>query len=182
MMNATEFKNLVLPLCGKLHRFAFFMLKDNSEAEDAVQEVCMKLWNNRESLESIKSIDAFAMRMIKNWCLDRLKAKKPVYVESYQPWLEKSSEMADPQKSLETADKLNRLNGIMNKLPEQQRIIVQLREIEGLEFNEISEITELDINNIRVNLSRARNRIREEMNKFESNEYHSDKTITGKIL
>jgi RNA polymerase sigma factor (sigma-70 family) len=181
-MDANDFKKLVLPLTGKLYRFACFMLKDNSEAEDAVQETVIKLWNNKESLEAIRNLDAFAMKMVKNWCLDRLKAKKPVYVGDYQPWHEQGTEAADPQKTMETSDRFSRLQHIIGTLPEQQRIIVQLREIEGLEFGEISQITEMDINYIRVNLSRARNKIREEMEKFESNEYQSDKTNTGKIL
>lgn len=181
-MDATQFKELVLPMTGKLLHFAFLMLKDNAEAEDAVQEVCLKLWKIKDSLEKYNSVEAFAMKVTRNWCLDRLKAKKPIYVESYHSWLDSRSEENDPHKMLENVDALEQLNMLMENLPEQQRMIVQLREIESLEFDEIAEVMDMNINAIRVNLSRARNKIREEMIKYESNGYQSSKTAAGKIL
>jgi len=180
-MTATEFKELVMPMCGKLHHFAYMLLRDNGEAEDAVQEVCLKLWKIRDSLEKYNSIEAFAMKVTKNWCLDRLKAKKPVYIENYYALADGSREVTDPHKIMENVDRLSLLNNLLNKLPEQQRIIMQLRELECLEFDEIAEIMDMNSNAIRVCLSRARNKIREEMINYESDGYQSNKTPAGKI-
>jgi len=168
-MDITDFKKHILPLNGKLYHYAYLMLKDRSEAEDAVQEVCLRLWKIRDSLEQYNSIEAFAMKVTRNWCLDRIKARKPVYIESYNPLYDRKSDETDPHRALENSDTLNLLFTILDKLPEQQRIIIQLRELENMEFEEISEIMDLNINTIRVNLTRARNRIREEMSKFETN-------------
>jgi RNA polymerase sigma-70 factor (ECF subfamily) len=167
---------------GKLLHFANLMLRENSEAEDAVQEVCLKLWKIRDSLDKYISIEAFAMKVTKNWCLDRLKARKPVYIESYSYLNDSRSEETDPYKILERTDRKNLLNFILDKLPEQQRLIIQLRELEGLEFEEIAEITDMNINAIRVNLFRARNKIREEIIKYEQNGQQSNKTSADKIL
>jgi RNA polymerase sigma-70 factor (ECF subfamily) len=82
-MDAAQFKNLVLPMTGKLLHFANLLLRNTQEAEDAVQEVCLKLWKIRDSLDKYNSVEAFAMKVIKNWCLDRLKARKPVYIDNY---------------------------------------------------------------------------------------------------
>jgi RNA polymerase sigma factor (sigma-70 family) len=180
-MDATEFKSLILPLSGKLHHFAYHLLKESGEAEDAVQEVCLKLWKIRDSLEQYNSIEAFAMKVTKNWCLDRLKARKPVYIDNYNSWHDRRSADNDPQQSMEKADKLVLLNKLLDRLPEQQRIIIQLRELEGMEYDKIAEIMDMTINTIRVNLSRARNKMREEMIKYESDGYNSTKTAAGKI-
>ncbi len=169
-------------MSGKLHHFAYLLLKDTAEAEDAVQEVCLKLWKIRDSLEQYNSIEAFAMKVTRNWCLDRLKAKKPVYIDSYHSWYDRRSEESDPHKLLENNDKLRLLNELLDKLPEQQRLIMQLRELEGMEYEEIAEIMDMNINAIRVNLSRARNKIREEIINYESDGNQSNKTPAGKIL
>ncbi|MFO7370993.1 MAG: RNA polymerase sigma factor [Bacteroidales bacterium] len=181
-MDANDFEKNMLPLSGKLYRFACLLLRDKNEAEDAIQEVYLKLWKIRDSLESLKSIEAFAMKMTKNWCLDRIKARKPVYIESYQKWYDKRTEDDDPHRILENTDKLGLLHRILDQLPEQQRHIVQLRELDGLEFEEISEVMDMQVNAVRVNLSRARNRIKEVMQKYESDGYKSNPTTVGKLL
>src|SRR5512133_3132648 len=166
-MDLTEFKKQIMPLNGRLFHYAYLMLKDKSEAEDAVQEVCLKLWKIRNSLEQYNSLEAFALKVTRNWCLDRIKAKKPVYIENYNSWYDRKSEENDPHSALENADRLNLLFIVLDKLPEQQRLIIQLRELENLDFEEIAQIMDMNINALRVNLSRARNKIREEMIKYE---------------
>ena len=148
----------------KLYHFAAVLLKDKVEAEDAVQEVCLKLWNMRDRLKEYQNLEAFSMKVIKNWCLDRIKAKKPVYIDQYHAKVEQT-DSTNPEKLLEQTDQLEHLTRIIYKLPEQQRMVFQLRDIEGYDFEEISEITELNINTVRVNLSRARNKLRDEIMK-----------------
>ncbi len=181
-MDATQFKNLVLPMSGKLLHFANMMLRETSEAEDAVQEVCLKLWKIRDSLDQYNNVEAFAMKVIKNWCLDRLKARKPVYVGSYDAFQNHQRDDHDPHKLMETVDRMRLLYLILDKLPEQQRLILQLRDIEGLEFEEIEEIMDMNTNAIRVNLFRARNKIREEIIKYERNGIQSDKAAADPVL
>lgn len=166
-MDISEFKMKILSLNGRLYQYAYLLLKNRSEAEDAVQEVCLKLWKIRESLEQYNSIEAFALKVTKNWCLDRIKAKKPLYIDNYNAWFDKKSEETDPHRALENTDNLDLLFSILDKLPEQQRHIIQLREIENREYDEIAEIMDMNVNAVRVNLSRARNKIREEMTKYE---------------
>jgi RNA polymerase sigma factor (sigma-70 family) len=181
-MDATKFKNLILPMSGKLLHFAQMMLRDNSEGEDAVQEVCLKLWKIRDSLDQYNNIEAFAMKVVKNWCLDRLKARKPVYVGNYEAYQGNRPDDHDPHKLMETSDRIRLMYLILDKLPEQQRLILQLRDIEGLEFEEIEEVMDMNTNAIRVNLFRARNKIREEIIKYERNGIHSDKAAADPVL
>lgn len=180
-MDLHEFKERIIPLNGKLYHYACLLLRDQSEAKDAVQEVYLKLWKIRESLEQYNSIEAFAMKVTRNWCLDRIKAHKPVYFENYQPWIERRSD-EDPLKTVEKKENLNLLMKLMDKLPEQQKLIIQLREIENMDFEEIAEIMDMNVNSIRVSLSRARNKMREELAKYESDGKESNSPVAGKIL
>jgi RNA polymerase sigma-70 factor (ECF subfamily) len=166
-MDILEFKKRILPLNGKVYHYAYLLLKNKAEAEDAVQEVYIKLWKIRNSLEQYNSLEAFTLKVTRNWCLDRIKSKKPVYIENYNSWFDKKDDEADPLRTLENNDHLDLLFGILDKLPDQQKQIIQLREIENREFEEIADIMDMKINAVRVNLSRARNKIREEMTKFQ---------------
>ena len=158
-MNLREFQIQVYPLKNKLFRFAKRMLDNTEEAEDIVQEVFIRLWNRREKLEEYRSVEALAMVTTKNMCLDKLKARRyPVEsMDNHRLFLENMP--------METkADHSELILGIhlaMQELPEQQRMIMHLRDIEGYEFEEIAEMVEMNENAIRVALSRARKRIRE---------------------
>jgi RNA polymerase sigma factor (sigma-70 family) len=160
-MDAAEFKAKVIPLSGKLYHFARLLLKDHAEAEDSVQEIFLKLWKMRNELAEYTNLEAFAMRVTRNWCLDRLKAKKPVYIESYARGYELYSEVENPLRMLESTDQMATIRKHMQTLPEQQQTVIQLRDIEGYEFEEIAVIMGMNVNAIRVTLSRARNTIRE---------------------
>jgi RNA polymerase sigma factor (sigma-70 family) len=181
-MDAARFNSLVLPMSKKLLHFAFQILHDTGEAEDAVQEVILKLWKIRDSLENYNNLEAFSMKITRNWCLDRLKAKKPLYIEGYQKGFDRQTTDENPQKQMEKTDRLRLLSAVMEKLPEQQKLIIQLRDIEELEFEQIAEIMDTNVNALRVSLSRARNRMREELTKL--NEYGNQRNTgtAGKIL
>jgi RNA polymerase sigma-70 factor (ECF subfamily) len=165
-MDAAEFKAKVIPLSGKLFHFARLLLKDHAEAEDSVQEIFLKLWKMRNELAEYTNLEAFAMRVTRNWCLDRLKAKKPLYIESYALGYELHSEAENPLRILESTDQMTTIRKHMQTLPEQQQTVIQLRDIEGYEFEEIAAIMGMNVNAVRVTLSRARNNIREHLIKI----------------
>ena len=181
-MDAAEFKRIVLPMSRKLLHYAFQILRDTGEAEDAVQEVVLKLWKIRYSLKDLNSLDAFAMKITRNWCLDRLKSKKPLYIDAYNYKYDRQTDEDNPQRQIEQTDKLDLIYMVMNRLPDQQKQIVQLRDIEGLEYEQIAEIMEMNLNALRVCLSRARNKIREELIKFDAYGYQANKNTAGKVL
>ena len=176
-MKSDEFKNLVLPYGKKLFHFARLLLKDDHLAQDAVQEVYLKLWSMRDGLVKINNLEAFATKMTKNWCLDRLKLKKPLFIDNYTAGFDHQKESLEPYKELERNEKIRNLYKILDTLPEQQKIVIKLRDIDGYDFEEIAEITELNEVTIRVNLSRARKKIREELLKIDSYGFEKSRTI-----
>lgn len=168
-MTVEKFKIEVLPIKHKLYRFAMRLLKNVPDAEDVVQEVLIRLWVRREKLEAYRSIEAFAMIITKNLCLDRLKLKSNKTDELKEYHHVETEE--DPHKEMERGDALGKIRDLMEDLPEQQKMIIHLRDIEGYGYEEMAEIMGISENTIRVNLSRARKKIREGMKKKYSYEF-----------
>ncbi len=162
-MNQVEFIKLINPFKDKLFRLAKRLLVSTEEAEDATQEILVKLWSKNDGLDKYNSIEAFAMTMTKNYCLDQLKSKRAQVLKLVDDNFDNNQ--ANLQKKLEDEDSLNWIKKIMNNLPEQQKLIVQMREIEQYEFDEIAKILNMNETAIRVALSRARKIIREAITK-----------------
>lgn len=160
-MKQAEFLNIVLPFKDKLFRLAKRLLVSTEEAEDATQEMLLKLWNNKSKLDDYKNVEAFAMTMTKNFCLDKLKAKSSQNLKIvHSNYQDKSRSL---QKQVEVNDSLSWVEKIMNQLPEQQKMVIQLRDIEQFTFKEIAKMLNLSETNVRVTLSRARKTIREQL-------------------
>ncbi|MCX6241358.1 MAG: sigma-70 family RNA polymerase sigma factor [Bacteroidetes bacterium] len=168
-MNLQDFNTKVYPLKDKIFRFAKRMLDQTEEAEDLVQEVFIRMWKIREKLDEYRSLEALAMVTTKNLCLDKLKARK-FPVESFNDQRQFIERIAEEPRS-DHSDLITGVKEAMNSLPEQSRLIVHLRDIEGYEFGEISEILGMQENAIRVALSRARQRIREILVNSRNHEY-----------
>ncbi len=178
-MDAEQFKTEVLPLKSKLYRFALSLLDDAEEAQDAVQEVFIKLWNLGDKLKTLNSTEAFAMKVTKNHCLDRIKARRTVSIEKTGSLNYEEDKDSDIIVKAEMKDTIRHIRQIMASLPEQQRMIVQLRDIEGYEFEEIEQALDINLNTIRVNLSRGRKKIRDIYIKSTSNGPEKSKSLTG---
>lgn len=160
-MNHLEFINLVQPFKDKLYRLAHRLLVSTEEAEDVTQEMLLRLWTKKEILNQYKSVEAFAMTMTKNYCLDQLKSKRASHLKIEKAdFVDNSTQLSN---QLESNDSLNWIDKIMKQLPEQQKLVIQLRDIEQYDFNKIAEMLDMNETAVRVTLSRARKSIREKM-------------------
>jgi RNA polymerase sigma factor (sigma-70 family) len=160
-MNQIVFMELINPFRDKVFRLAKRLLTSTEEAEDATQEVIVKLWNKKENLEAYNSVEALAMTMTKNYCLDQLKSKRAGNLQIVHNNFTDRQPQLD--KKLEDADSLEWVEKIISQLPEQLQILIQLRDVEQYEFDEIAKIVDMNETAIRVALSRARKKIRESM-------------------
>ncbi|TGD56684.1 RNA polymerase sigma factor [Flavobacterium humi] len=160
-MNQIEFVNTIKPFKDKVFRLAKRLLVSTEEAEDATQEVLVKLWNKNDVLEKFGSLEAYAMTITKNYCLDQLKSKRASNLQIvHNNYAEKDAGL---QQKVEDNDSWHWVERWINDLPEQQKLIIQMRDIEQYEFAEIAEILDMNETAIRVALSRARKTIREKM-------------------
>ena len=160
-MKQQAFLNVINPVKDKMYRLALRLLTSREAAEDATQEVILKLWDRKEKLNDYANIEAFAMTVTKNHCLDELKSKKNSNLRIVHQNYENGS--LSLQKELEFKDEISWVEKIIKNLPEQQQLVFQLRDVEQYEFEEIAEITQMNQTAIRVALSRARKKIREHL-------------------
>ena len=160
-MKQTEFLNTVMPFKDKVYRLAKRLLVSSEEAEDATQELFMKLWNRRDKLSSYKSVEAFAMTMTKNYCFDRLKSKQASNLSLVHSNYKENGTSLD--RKTELNDSVSIVHQLIAKLPEQQRMIIQLRDVEDYEYEEIGKVLDIKPTAVRVALSRARKKIREQL-------------------
>jgi RNA polymerase sigma factor (sigma-70 family) len=160
-MTQKEFVTLTHPFRDKIFRLAKRLLVSTEEAQDAAQEILLKLWDKKNGLQAYRSVEALAMTMTKNYCLDQLKSKRASNLSLVHS--NYNDREAGLQQRLEDQDSLRWVEKCMNELPETQKLILQLREIEGYEFEEIGQILEMNETAVRVALSRARKTIREKM-------------------
>ena len=149
---------MVLPIKDNLYRLARRFLISSDEAQDAVQEVFLKLWKNKEAIKKYRSPEAFAYTMTKNYCLDRLKSKQASNLKLVHTNFENRTDL---EQHIEAKDGVSLLFKLMETLPEQQKTILHLRDVEQLAFSEIAKITNTSQANVRVALSRARKKIKD---------------------
>lgn len=157
-MELEAFKLKVLPLRDKLLHYARRLTADGAEAEDAVQETFLRLWDHREELDRYDSIEAFAMTLVRNACLDAWR-----WQQRYEQLDESGTSgwVESPEHGLEVSDEARLVREIIDTLPSLQRLVLLKKDVEGLETEEIAAITGCNAEAVRSNLSRARRRVRD---------------------
>lgn len=165
-MDERSFLNRILAVQDSMFRLAKRLLTSTDEAEDAVQEVLAKLWQNMHKIAALTNIEGYAMTMTKNYCLDRLKSKQASQLRLVHVQHDKAATSLDKQ--IDNRDSVAQVFSIMETLPEQQKMAVQLRDVEQYDFETIAQIMELSEGAVRVALSRARKTIRKQLIKAHS--------------
>ena len=159
-MNKEEFKKEVYPLSENMYRLSLRLLNDTELAKDCVQESFVKLWENRSRLKKVVNIQAFAFTIIRNRSIDKLRQAKRINEFA------KNAAIQVAESNYEFIESKDLIKKIIQSLPRQQRLIIELRDIEEFSYQEIADTLDLSINNIRVNLSIARKKVKEEIVKI----------------
>ena len=139
-MEYISFQNTVLPLSDRLFRLALRITMNRAEAEDVVQDTLLRVWEQRSQWEQINSLEAFAIATCRNRALDVLKRAG---------------------RNLEAREQLSLVRRLMDGLPELQRTIMLLRDIEGKTYQEIAQALGISETQVKVYLHRARTKIKE---------------------
>lgn len=159
-MELETFKSTVLPLRDKLLKYSVKLTDDGADAEDIVQEAFLKLWYIRDRLDGYQSVEALSVQVVKNLCLDKLRSKRmdrmPENSESIL------ADTVTPEQLLEQHDAVAIIGRLIQQLPTLQQCIIRMKDVEGYKLSEIAQITGTQIESVRVNLSRARKKVREQ--------------------
>lgn len=167
-MDAETFKRSFLPFHRKLFCIACQLLECEADAEDLVQEAYMKLWDKRDGLSAVNNPEAFSVTLVKNMCFDILRSGK--HLLSKQTVDISAISDTPINDRMEEREEAQQIKSLIASLPEQQQKVIVLKDVKGCSYEEIEEITGLNAINIRVLLSRARKRIREQYNQLNSYE------------
>jgi RNA polymerase sigma factor (sigma-70 family) len=165
-MTIEAFQNRVLPSKNKLFRFALKFLGNEEDAKDVVQEVFIRVWNGREQMNEVQNWEAWCMRITRNLSLDKIRSVTRKQTQPIEETFDIHQDALTPYESTEIDESMQRVRMIISTLPEKQRQVIHLRDVEGYSYNEISDILEMDMNQVKVNLFRARNAVREQLTKI----------------
>ena len=156
-MTQKQFHSEYLPLAADLYRVAFYILESRAEAEDAVQDTYLKLWELREGLDQVRSPKAYSMTLLRNICLDRLRRAQKMDADGQAVQF---AAAMPPDEKLDAKSRLGRILEAIDALPEGQRKVLLMHTVEGLSYEEISRITGMNNLSLRVLLSRARKKLK----------------------
>lgn len=165
-MEQEQFKKEVLPLREKLFGYARRLLDNPDDADDIMQEAFLKLWYMRRELDYYKNVMALSTQITKHLCLNRLKARERMEGEVNEGLF--ICDNLTPYSQLEEKDDLEHVMRIMSHLPGLQQTILRMKHVDGFEVEEIAELTGSTPEAVRMNLSRARKRVKEQFFKMQS--------------
>ncbi len=166
-MTRTDFNELIRKQSRGLYEIAFRILRNQEEAEDAVQEAFIKLWKQGNKIDEYNNIEAVAVTMLKNFCIDQIRKKKHFIREDPETQYLQNIDSSSPYELMEKRESESILFHIIDQLPDIYKVAIRLREMDGLSYEEIAEKTKQNINTLRVIISRARKLIRDEYNKYQ---------------
>lgn len=164
MIRETSIDNVFLAERDNWYRFAFGMTGSAGDAHDILHDAYERV-RRKSSSSEISNIRGYLFLTIRNLCFDFVKKEK-VKIGLGDDVLE----CVDSENSLEKSDEIQWLHKFLQRLPTAQRSVILLKDIEGYNFDEISKMLEMNKNNIRVNLSIARKKLREAFSTLRSNE------------
>jgi RNA polymerase sigma factor (sigma-70 family) len=175
-MTPEEFRKLILPEGRRLYALAFRYLNSREEAEDVVQEVMMKLWEDRNKPVRYSNHAAWCTTVTRNCCIDLLRRRKRIWYDEISEVTTLTESDADDISSSDSREAAQLVKGIVSRMKEPYRSAVILRDIEGYSYEEAAEVMQTSVNNLRTVLSRARKSVREEIEKIYSYGTGKDKS------
>ncbi len=166
-MNATEFKQQLLPLNASLYRMAFKLMGNEDDAKDVVQDAYLKLWNTRDKIANVDNPLAYCLTVVKNMCFDRHRAASISIIDKPPEELPIAGGDSASQ-HIERQQTHQLLNQCLARLPAQQQQVLRMRDLAGCSMQEIENVTGLTAVNARATLSRARKSLRNQLQKHSS--------------
>lgn len=156
-MTPERFTQDYLPLKDDLYRVAFYILESCPDAEDAVQDLYLKLWDARDALDTIRAPKAYCISLLRNICIDRLRRYRP---EGEEKIPQQAADDSLQDERMSERQKIDAAIKQMSSLSDSERIVLKLKVFDDLSYEEIQKRTGLSQLSMRVHLSNARRKIR----------------------
>ena len=159
-MQEISFRNDILPLKDKLFRLALRITLDRAEAEDVVQDTMIRVWNKRDEWQQFESVEAYCLIVAKNLAIDRSQKKDAQNVE-LSPEMAEEADTSGPYDRLVNNERMKIIHRLIDELPEKQRLIMQLRDIEGESYKDIAKVLQLTEEQVKVNLFKKKKKVKQ---------------------
>lgn len=179
-MTAEEFKNKIIPYSKKLYPMLRRILKNEQETQDALQDLMMKLWHRKKELTKCTNLNSYIVTIARNYSFDLLKKKRPSVFEENKEYKILNIEAYGNEPDIK--EKYDQVRKVIDGLPQKYKTVIQMRDIDGFSFEEIQEFTGYEIPHLRVILSRARLKVKEEVEKIYNYEKGNERQIAQQIL
>lgn len=157
-MDKKDYNNAVKEFSDGLYRFAIKLCKDESSAQDLVQDAYEKVWIKKDTIQAEK-VKSYLFRTVYNKFLDGKKKNRVISIDEYH---------TEPAFHQETSDLKEVLNKALSTLPEKQKSAILLRDYEGYSYDEIGEILALNASQVKVYIYRARKQLQKHIGKLEA--------------
>lgn len=154
-------EQFIVPYKDKIYRFVLRMLEDHQDAEDIMQELAIKIWKRKERFKEIENKEAWCMTVARNLSIDKLRNRKKRQYTDINEAFDISDNNKTPYDALASSDTMKMLNELLSKLPDKQKETIHLREVEGLTYKEISDICEMSLEQVKSNIFRGRQALKE---------------------
>jgi RNA polymerase sigma-70 factor (ECF subfamily) len=159
-MAQTDFNTTYLAMQNRIYRLAASITGSNAEAEDIVQDLYERLWSRRLSMAGYKNPEAYILTAARNMSLDRIRQRRPT-VEISADVVSTAGTSGE-----ETQDLTEIMGRLVDALPEKQRTVMHLRDVECLEIEQIAKVMNIKETAVRMSLSRARSTVKQQMIKI----------------
>jgi len=171
-MSKEKMKALDLPFKDKLYRFALNIVGNTFDAEDIMQELMIKIWNRMDQFNEIDNKEAWCMTVTRNMAIDKTRNKK-TNVQDISDYHHLKDADDTPDKKLELEERFGSIMELVNQLPDKQKMIIHLRDVEGYSYQEIADMTETTLDFVKVSLHRARKTLKEQLLKRNFKKYEA---------
>lgn len=160
-MDQNEFRLFVKANQSKIFRYAMNLLQKEEDSKDIVQEVLIKIWDRRDEMGKIENLDGWMFTVTRNMCIDRIRARKTHLDINTQIQVEDKQD--NPHEKTSKNQLMNLIKKLINEMPDKQKLVIHLRDIEGLTYDEIAQTCGIPLAQVKVNLHRARLNLKEKI-------------------
>ena len=162
MIREVEFRILCRRHSHEIYRFAHSLLANQADAEDATQEVLLRLWNHLPKMYPF-NLRSWLMQTTRNYCLDQIRRRSSraalIFLDDEILADQPDESAVNPRAAADSSLRLEQARKLLLKLPEYLRSVFVLYEVNGLRYREIAEVLGIPINTVKVYLLRARERL-----------------------
>lgn len=163
---------LNLPFKDKLYRFALNIVGNTFDAEDIIQELMIKIWNRIDQFDTIDNKEAWCMTVTRNLAIDKTRNKK-IRINDINEYHHISDSSETQDKKIEQEERFGNIMQLVNQLPDKQREIIHLRDVEGYTYQEIADLTDTTLDFVKVSLHRARKTLKDQLLKRNIKRYEA---------